>query len=82
MKQERGLYTRGVYILVECSKFFMLVHCQQKELALPLHEKYPNTEFSLVLIFPVFSLRTGIYGPEKTPYLDNFYAVSRKQNIF
>ena len=26
--------------------------------------------------FPVFGLNTGKYGPEKTPYLDTFYAVS------
>ena len=25
--------------------------------------------------FPVFGLNTGKYGPEKTPYLDTFYAV-------
>ena len=25
--------------------------------------------------FPVFGLNTGKYGPEKTPYLDNFHAV-------
>ena len=25
--------------------------------------------------FPVFGLNTGKYGPEKTPYLDSFYAV-------
>ena len=28
--------------------------------------------------FPVFSPDTGKYGPEKTPYLDNFHAVSDK----
>ena len=25
--------------------------------------------------FPVFGLNTGIYGPEKTSYLDTFYPV-------
>ena len=53
-----------------------------------LREKCPNTEFFLVRIFPhsdwirrdtsylsVFSPNTGKYGPEKTPYLDNFHAV-------
>ena len=53
-----------------------------------LYEKCPNTEFFLVCIFPyldwiqrfmgwifVFSLNTGNYGPEKTPYLDIFHAV-------
>ena len=25
--------------------------------------------------FPVFGLNTGIYGPEKTPYLETFHAV-------
>ena len=28
--------------------------------------------------FPVFSLNTGKYGPEKTPYLDTFHAVELK----
>ena len=26
--------------------------------------------------FPVFSPNTGKYGPEKTPYLDTFHAVT------
>ena len=47
----------------------------------------PNTEFFLVRIFPpsgwiqtdtkylsVFSPNVGKYGPEKTPYMDTFYA--------
>ena len=47
---------------------------------LSLREKCPNTEFFLVRIFPhfshsVFSPNVGKYGPEKTPYLDNFHAV-------
>ena len=29
--------------------------------------------------FPVFSLNTGKYGPEKTPYLDTFHAVYTKE---
>ena len=50
--------------------------------------KCPNTEFSLVRIFPhsnwirrdteyfsVFSPNAGKYGPEKTQYLDTFHAV-------
>ena len=55
----------------------------------PLCEKYPNTEFFLVRIFPhsdwirrdtkYLSLRIqsecGKYEPEKTPYLDTFHAV-------
>ena len=28
------------------------------------------------LYFPVFSPNTGKYGPEKTPYLDTFHAVT------
>ena len=28
--------------------------------------------------FPVFGLTKGKYGPEKTPYLDTFYAVTKK----
>ena len=31
--------------------------------------------------FPVFSPNTGKYGPEITPYLDTFYAVSATKNI-
>ena len=27
--------------------------------------------------FPVFGLNTGKHGPEKTPYLDSFHAVSK-----
>ena len=27
--------------------------------------------------FPVFSSNTGKYGPEITPYLDTFYAVTK-----
>ena len=34
------------------------------------HEVFPGS------YFPVFGLNTGKYGPEKTPYLDTFYAVS------
>ena len=54
-----------------------------------LREKYPNTEFFLVCIFPhsdwirrdtkylfVFSPNAGKYGPEKTPYLDTFHTVN------
>ena len=53
-----------------------------------LHEKYPNTEFFLIRIFPhldwirrdteylsVFSPNAGKYEPEKTPYLNTFHAV-------
>ena len=31
--------------------------------------------------FPVFILNTGKYGPEKTPYLNTFYAVKLKNQI-
>ena len=54
-----------------------------------LREKCPNTELLLVLIFlysdwirrdtpylSLFSPNTGKYGPEITPYLDTFHAVS------
>ena len=54
-----------------------------------LREKCPNTEFFLVRIFPhldwiwrdteylsVFSPTSGKYGPQKTPHLDTFHAVS------
>ena len=44
-----------------------------------LREKCPNTELLLVrifLYFPVFSPNTGKYGPEKSRYLYNFYAVN------
>ena len=53
-----------------------------------LLEKFPNTEFFLVRVFPdsdwirrdteylsVFSPNAGKYKPEKTPYLDTFDAV-------
>ena len=39
---------------------------------LPLREKCPNTELSLVRI--LFSPNAGKHGPEKTPYLDIFHA--------
>ena len=50
----------------------------------PLRKKSPNTEICLFRIFPYFdwigisvcSPNTGKYEPEKTPYLDTFYAVS------
>ena len=53
-----------------------------------LREKCPNTEFFLACVFPhsdwIFP-NAGKYGPEKTPYLDNFHAVNMplflKQNI-
>ena len=44
-----------------------------------LSENCPNTKFSLVRIFPhfsVFSPNAGKYRPEKTPYLDTFHAVN------
>ena len=46
--------------------------------AIILREMCPNTKLFLVRIFPyfsVFSPNTGKYGPEITPYLDNFHAV-------
>ena len=59
-----------------------------KLVVISLREKYPNTEFLLVRIFPhldwirrnteclsVFSPIAGKYGPEKTPYLDSFHAL-------
>ena len=65
-----------------------------RSLTLTLREKYPNTEFFLVRIFPhsdwirrdtpylsVFSPNVGKYGPEKTPYLDTFYAVGKRSLI-
>ena len=39
-----------------------------------LREKCPNTDF----FWSVFSPNTGKYGPEKTPYLDIFYAGEEK----
>ena len=38
-----------------------------------LREKCSDTEF----FWSVFNPSTGKYGPEKTPYLDNFHAVQR-----
>ena len=58
-----------------------------------LCEKFPNTKFFLVRIFPyldwtkrftekifLFSPNTGKYGLEKTPYLDIFHAVGKTKN--
>ena len=57
-----------------------------------LREKCPNTEFSLVRIFPhsdwirrdtpylsVFSPDAGKYRPEKTPYI-SLYSVRKREN--
>ena len=56
-------------------------------LKFPLHEKCPDTEFLWSVFFcirteygdlrsnSVFSPNTGKYGPEKTSYLNTFYAV-------
>ena len=44
-------------------------------LLVSLHENCPNTELFLVQYHSVFSPNTGKYGPEITPYLDNFNAV-------
>ena len=66
IKQDLTLLQKG-HVLVEKPKKIKI-----------LREKCPNTEFFLVRIFlysPVFGLNTGIYGPEKTPYLDTFHAV-------
>ena len=41
-----------------------------------LRENCPNKELFSRPYFPVFGLNTGKYGPEKTPYLDNFHAVT------
>ena len=70
--------------------------CAGKSKALPqytLRKKCPIKEFFLVRIFlyldrirrstlqiSVFSPNTGKYGPEKTPYLDIFYAVTENSN--
>ena len=61
----------------------------EKPLVFSLREMCPNTEFFLVRVFShsdwirkdtkylsVFSPNAGKYGPEKTPYLDIFHAVS------
>ena len=50
----------------------------------PLQEKYPNTDFFLVRIFPHSEIREvpnpGKYGPEKTPYFDTFHTVLNFNN--
>ena len=43
-------------------------------MSVTLSGKCPNKEFFSGPYFPVFSPKTGRYGPEKTPYWD-FYAV-------
>ena len=40
-----------------------------------LHEKVSKYGVFSGPYFPVFGLDTVKYGPEKTPYLDNFHAV-------
>ena len=50
-----------------------------KWLGLSLHEKCPNPEFFLARIF---RLNTGKCGPEKTPYLDTFHAVTHISETF
>ena len=45
-----------------------------------LREECPNTELFFGPYFPVFGLITGKYGPEITPYLDTFHAVSVGSN--
>ena len=61
------------------SKSDLLISPFETKLYYPLDsslcENLPNTEFLLVLFFPVFSPSTEKYGPEKTSYLDTFYAV-------
>ena len=60
----------------------LFVHMQILTNMIPLREKYPNMEFFLVRIFLyIYSVNlhiqyTGKYGPEKTPHLDTFHAVS------
>ena len=44
-------------------------------LVIPHEKSKLYMQFFLVRIFPVFSPKTGKYGPEKTPYLDTFHAV-------
>ena len=59
-----------------------------------LREKCPNTEFFLVRIFPhsdwiwrdteylsIFSPNAEKYGPEKTPYLDTFHALTHHNEL-
>ena len=60
-----------------------------------LPEKCPNTKFFRFVfscirtekrrftpLISVFSVNTGKYGPEKTPYLNIFHAVIAKYNFF
>ena len=62
---------------------------KKKQFEVSLCEKRSNAEFFLVNIFlhsdwirkdtkhlPLFSPNVGKYGPEKTPYLDTFHALS------
>ena len=46
-----------------------------KELTQSLREKCQNMEF-FWSVFSIFSPNAGKYGPEKTPYLETFHAVS------
>ena len=57
-----------------------LMH-SRKYYFLALCEKSPNTQFFPGPYFPIFSSNTGKYGPEKIPYLDTFYVVSRQKHF-
>ena len=71
-----------------CARVYFLVMNHDHSPMSSLREKYPNTVFFLVRIFPhsdwiqrdtsylsIFSPNAGKYRPGKTPYLDNFHAV-------
>ena len=53
----------------------IVISCLRNMWCLSLRKECPNTEFFLVRIFPLFSPKTGKYGPEKPPCLDIFRAV-------
>ena len=48
---------------------------RKKYFSQTLREKSPNAEFFLVRTFLKYFPKTRKDGPEKTPYLDSFYAV-------
>ena len=61
------LYTQDVYkfLPLKCLRYIRT----------SLREKCPKYGVFSGPYFPVFSPNAGNYGPEKTPYLDNFHAV-------
>ena len=59
---------------ISCSPRFATTVLVNKDTAWKV-SKYGVFSGPYFLVIPVFSLNTGKYGTEKTPYLDNFHTV-------